>query len=116
MQRGLLKIAICGKRKHCSKVIHRPGVYYCTDLSVVRKTSEARVHVSVEQPIIIRFLTKEGCKPSENCPSLKRQYGEKTQSNISVYKCSSVFKKGRETMENEPHERRPRTSITGENS
>jgi len=27
-----------------------------------------------------------------------------------------VFKKGRETVENEPHECRPRTSITGENS
>ena len=33
-----------------------------------------------------------------------------------VSKWSSAFKKGRETEENEPHERRPRTSITGENS
>jgi hypothetical protein len=29
---------------------------------------------------------------------------------------SSAFKKGRETVENEPYERRLRTSITGENS
>jgi hypothetical protein len=29
--------------------------------------SEAKVHVSVEQLIIIKFLTKEGCKPSEIC-------------------------------------------------
>ena len=43
------------------------------------------------------------------------QCGEKTLSNISVYKWSSVFKKRRET-ENEPHGRWPRTSITGENS
>jgi len=56
----------------------------------------------------------EGCKPSEICSKLKRQYGEKTLSNVSVYKWSSAFKKGRETVENEPHERRPRTSITGE--
>jgi len=47
---------------------------------------------------------------------LKRQYGEKTLSNGSVYKWSSVFKKGRETVENEPHECQPRTYITGENS
>jgi transposase len=78
--------------------------------------SEAKVHVSVEQRIIIKFLTKEGCKPSEICSRLKRQYGEKTLSNVSVYKWRSAFKKGRETVENEPNERRPRTSIIGENS
>jgi len=115
MQRGPLKIVICGRWQHCSKVIRRPGVCYCAVLSVVRKMSEAKVHVSVEQRIIIKFLTKEGCKPSEICSRLKKQYGEKTLSNVSVYKWSSAFKKGRETVENEPHERRPRTSITGEN-
>jgi len=47
---------------------------------------------------------------------IERQYGEKTLSNVSVYKWSTAFKKGRETVEIEPHERRPRTSITGENS
>ena len=78
--------------------------------------SEAKVHVSVEQHIIIKFLSKEGCKPSEICSRLKRQYGEKTLSNVSVYKWSRAFKKGRETVENEPHERRPRTSVTGEKS
>ena len=31
-------------------------------------------------------------------------------------KWSSAFKNGREIVENEPHERWPRTSITGENS
>jgi len=78
--------------------------------------SEVRVHVSVEQSIIIKFLTKEGCKLLEICSGLKRQYGEKTLSNVGVYKWSSAFKKGREMVENEPHECWPRTSITGENS
>jgi hypothetical protein len=86
-------------------------------LAFVRKTSEAKTHVSVEQRIIIKFLMKEGCKPSEICSRLKRRYGEKTLSNVSVYKWNSAFKKkGRKTVENEPHERRPRTSITGEKS
>ena len=76
--------------------------------------SEAKVHVSVEQRIIIKFLMKEGCKPSEICSRLKRQYGEKTLSYVSVYNWSSAFKKGRETVENEPHESRPSTSVTGE--
>jgi len=52
----------------------------------------------------------------EICSRLKRQYGEKTLSNVSASKWSSAFKKGRETVENEPHEHRPRTSISGENS
>jgi len=93
MQRGPLKVVICGRWKHCSKVIHQPGVCYCSVLSVVRKMSEAKVHVSMEQRIIIKFLMKEGFKPCEICLRLKRQYGEKTLSNVSVYKCSSVFKK-----------------------
>jgi len=93
MQRVPLKAVICGRLKPCSKVIHRPGVCYCAVLSVVRKMSEAMVHVSVEQRIIIKFLTKEGCTLSEMCSRLKRQYGEKTLSNVSAYKWSSVFKK-----------------------
>jgi len=77
--------------------------------------SEAKVHVIVEQRILIKFLTKEVCKSSEICSRLKKQYGEKTLSNVSVYKWSSAFKNGRETVENELHESRPTTSITGEN-
>ena len=104
MKHGPLKVVICGRWKHCSKVIHRLGVCYCTVFSVVREMSEAKVHVSVERRIIIKFLMKEGCKPSEICLRLKRQCGEKTLSNASVYKWSSAFKKGREMVENEPHE------------
>jgi len=116
MQYGPWKAVICGRWEHCSKVFHRPGVCNCALLSVVRKMSEVNVHVSVGQRIIIKFLTKGGCKPPEICSRLKRQCGEKTLSNVCVYKWSSAFKKGRETVENEPHERRPRTSITCENS
>jgi len=72
-------------------------------------------NVTVEQCIIIKLLTKEGCIPSEICSRLKRQYDEKTLPNVSVYKWNIAFKKGRET-ENEPHGHWPRTSITGENS
>jgi len=92
MQRVPLQVVICGRWKHCSKIIHRPGVCYSVVLSVLRKMSKAKVHVSVEQRIIIKFLMKEGCKPSEICSRLKTQYGEKTLSNVSVYKWSSAFK------------------------
>jgi hypothetical protein len=63
--------------------------------------SEAKAHISMEQHIIIKFLMKEGCKLLEICSRLKRQYGEKTLSDVSVYKWSSAFKKGREMVENE---------------
>ena len=91
MQRIPLKAVICGRRKHYSKVIHRPDVCYCAVLSVVTKMSETKAQVSVDQRIIIKFMTKEGCKPSEICSRLKRQYGEKTLSNVSVYRwCSAI--------------------------
>jgi len=96
MQRGSLKIEKCGRWKHCSKIIHRPGVCYCAVLSVVRKMSEAKVYGSVEQHIIIKILTKEGGKLPEIYSRLKRQYDEKALSNFRVYKWSSAFKKGRE--------------------
>ena len=111
-----MKAVTCGRKKHCSKVIHRPGVCYCAVLSVLRKMSETKMHVSVEQRIVIKFLKKEGCKPSGICSRLKRQYGKKTLANVSGYEWCSAFKKRRETVENEPHERRPRTSITVMNS
>jgi len=71
----------------------------------VRKISKVKIHVSMEPHIIIKFLTQESCKTSEMCSRLKRQYGENTLSNVSVYKWSSAFKKGRGTVENEHHER-----------
>jgi hypothetical protein len=116
MLRVPLKVVICGRWKLCSKVIHQPAVSYWAVLSVVRKVSEAKVHFSVEQHNIIKFLTKESCKPSEIWSRLKRQWDEKKLSNVSVYKWSSAIKKGKETVENEPHGRRPMTSITGKNS
>jgi len=78
--------------------------------------TEAKVDVCMEQRIIIKFLMKEGCKPSEICLRLKRQYGQKTLSNVTVYKWSSAFNRGKERVENEPHERQPRTSIIRKNS
>jgi hypothetical protein len=44
--------------------------------------SEAKVHVSMEQRIIIKFLMEKGFKLSRICSRLKRQYGENTLSNV----------------------------------
>jgi hypothetical protein len=112
MQRGPLKVVICWGGSTVPKSL--PNLLFATAqfCQLWGRWSEAKVHASVEQCIIIKFLKKEGCKPSEISSRLKRQYGEKTLSNVSVCKWSSAFKKGRETVENERHEGRPRTSIT----
>jgi len=60
MQRVPLKVVICERWKPCSNLIHRPCVCYCAVLSVVKKVSEAKVHVHVKERIKIKFLTKEG--------------------------------------------------------
>ena len=65
---------------------------WCVLLRSFVSCEEDERNVRVEQRIIIKLLTKEGCIPSEICSRLKRQYGEKTLSNFSVYKWSSAFK------------------------
>ena len=64
------------------------------------------MRLSLEQPIIIKFLTKENVKPSEICQKLERWLCEETLSDISVNKWSKASKNGRERVANEPHLRR----------
>lgn len=77
--------------------------------------SEQEVVPTVAQRIIIKFLTNEGVKPSEIFVRLTTQFGDKTLSRSQVYDWVNKFKGGRETVENESHNRRPRTSLTNEN-
>lgn len=46
---------------------------------------ERNIPVKVEQCIVIKFLTEEGCKPSEIYARLKQQYGERKLLDFSVY-------------------------------
>jgi hypothetical protein len=77
--------------------------------------SEQEVASPVAQRIIIKFLTKEGVKPSEILTRLKAQFGDATLSRTQVFDWASKFKGGRESVENESHDRRPRSSLTDEN-
>ena len=73
--------------------------------------SEQKVLRSVEQRIVIKFL-------GENVPSaeihhrLQQQYGEECLSRTRVFEWCKCFREGRECVENELHDRRPRTSVT----
>ena len=74
--------------------------------------SDREVPSAIAQRIIIRFLTAEDVKPAEILFRLRAQFREECLSRTQVYKWSADFKTGRTTVENEPHPRRPRTSIT----
>lgn len=58
---------------------------------------------------VIKFLPKEGVKPVEILRRLRAQFGESNLSQTRVYEWHKSFLKGRETVENESHQRRPRT-------
>lgn len=77
--------------------------------------SEQKVPVSIEQRIIIKFLTRERVKPSEIFQRLTAQFGDQTLSRTRVFAWHKEFQEGRERVENEEHDRRPRSSITDEN-
>ena len=77
--------------------------------------SEKEVPSSVQQRIIIKFLTAEDINPSEIHTRLYSQFGEKCLSRTRVFEWAKEFRDGRDRVENEPHPRRPRTSVTPEN-
>lgn len=77
--------------------------------------SEQEVPPSIAQRIVIKFLAAEGVKPAEILRRLTAQFGEETLSRARVFAWHKQFVEGRERVENECHDRRPRTSITAGN-
>ncbi len=78
--------------------------------------SEKEVPVSVAQRIVMRFLVNEGVKSAEIYRRLKQQFGSECLSETQVFHWCASFRKGREKVENEPHQRRPRTSVNDQNA
>ena len=68
----------------------------------------------MEQRIVIKFLG-ENVPFTEIHHRLQQQYGEECLSRTRVFEWCKCFREGRERVENEPHDRRPRTSITEPN-
>lgn len=77
--------------------------------------SEQEVHTSVAQRVIIKFLAWEGVRPSEILRLLFVQFCNETLSRTQVYDWHKKFSDGRETVGNETHARRPRTTINEAN-
>lgn len=53
--------------------------------------SEQVVPISIAQPIIIKFLTRENMKPSEILTALRAQFGIKTFFETRLYECHKFF-------------------------
>jgi histone-lysine N-methyltransferase SETMAR len=70
---------------------------------------------SVAQHIIIKFLMKEGVIPSEIFTRFQAQFGDECLSQPRVFSWARSFREGRDRVENEPHARRPRTSVNPDN-
>lgn len=77
--------------------------------------SEQDVSPSIAQRIIIKFLAAEGVKPAEILRRLTVQFGEETLSRARVFAWHKQFVEGRDRVQNESHDRRPRSSITADN-
>lgn len=78
---------------------------------MITTMSKRQVPTAVAQRIVVRFLVSEGVKNTEIFLRLRNQFGSECLSRAAVFKWVKAFKNGRETVENEPHDRRPRTSI-----
>ena len=77
--------------------------------------SEQKVSVSMEQGIIIKFLTIEGVQPSKILQRLEKQFGEACLYRTRVLEWCKTLREGRERererererKEHTPHNRRP---------
>lgn len=69
------------------------------------------MHPSIAQRIIRRFLAREGVQATEIFQKLTAQFGDQTLSRTRVFAWYKEFKEGRERVENQQHDRRPRASI-----
>jgi hypothetical protein len=69
----------------------------------------------VEQRIVIKFLG-ENVLSAEIHHRFQQQRGEEFLSRTRVSEWCKCFREGRERVENEPHDRRPQTSVTEPNT
>ena len=63
------------------------GVNLQSELAVRNITFEQEVHTSVEQRVVITFLSREGLKPAEILRRVSAQFAGKTLSRSQVYDC-----------------------------
>ncbi|XP_067120941.1 protein GVQW3-like [Centruroides vittatus] len=68
-----------------------------------------------ETRAVIKYLTKKGLTPSQIKADMDEVLGESALSCTTVKKWTSLFKSGRESVEDDPRSGRPSTAVTEEN-
>lgn len=65
---------------------------------------------NIQQRSSIKFCVRNEISAAETLRMLQKAFGEQAMSKTQVYEWHKMFKDGREGVEDEPHQRRPRTS------
>ena len=65
---------------------------------------------NIQQRSSIKFCVKNDISAAETLRMLQKAFGEQAMSKTQAYEWHKMFKEGREGVEDEPHQRRPRTS------
>lgn len=65
---------------------------------------------NIQQRSSIKFCVRNEISAAETLRMLEKAFGEQAMSKTQVYEWHKMFKDGREGVEDEPHQRRPKTS------
>jgi transposase len=68
----------------------------------------------IENRAIIKFFVKEGLTPKEIHLKFIKVYGDSSPSFSTIKKWAAEFKHGRTSLEDHPHEGRPKSATTPE--
>jgi len=68
----------------------------------------------IEYRTVIKFFVKEGLTPKEIYLKFIKVYGDTPPSFSTIKKWAAEFKRGRTSLEDDPHEGRPKSATTPE--
>jgi transposase len=63
---------------------------------------------------VIKFFVKEGLTPNEIHSQFTKVYGDSSPSFLTIKKWDAEFKRDRTSLEDDPHEGRPKSATTPE--
>jgi len=68
----------------------------------------------IEYRAVIKFFVKEGLTPNEIHSKFIKVYGDSSPSFSTIKKWAAEFKRGRTSLEDDPHEGRPKSATPPE--
>jgi transposase len=68
----------------------------------------------IEYRVVIKFFMKEGLMPNEIHSKFRKVYGHSSHSFSTIKKWGAEFKRGRTSLDDDPHEGHPKSATTPE--